>query len=100
MVYIKGEEMAKIQTSLRIEEQTLQEAKTVLKKIGLNFSEAVNIFAAMVVREKGLPFDLTAEEYPAIGENEAREKVRKAFDSMKEKRGVEADSFFSEMLNR
>ncbi len=35
--------MPKIQTSLRIEENLLKESKEVLSKLGLNFSEAVNI---------------------------------------------------------
>lgn len=54
----KGYMMAKSQTSLRLEEETLTEAKAILKSLGLNFSEAVNIFASMVVQQKGLPFDV------------------------------------------
>jgi len=50
--------MAKSQTSLRLEEETLTEAKVILRSLGLNFSEAVNIFASMVVQQKGLPFDV------------------------------------------
>jgi DNA-damage-inducible protein J len=50
--------MAKSQTSLRLEEETLTEAKVILRSLGLNFSEAVNIFASMVVQQKGLPFEV------------------------------------------
>jgi DNA-damage-inducible protein J len=50
--------MSKVQTSLRLEEKTFVEAKEILKSLGMNFTEAVNIFATMVVQERGLPFDV------------------------------------------
>jgi DNA-damage-inducible protein J len=50
--------MSKIQTSLRLDEDKFAEAKEILKSLGLNFTEAVNIFTSMVVATKGLPFDI------------------------------------------
>jgi len=50
--------MSKIQTSLRVEEKTLNEAKVILNSLGMNFSEAVNVFTSMVVQTKGLPFEV------------------------------------------
>ena len=50
--------MSKVQTSLRLEEETFNEAKVILKSLGMNFTEAVNVFASMVVQERGLPFDV------------------------------------------
>jgi len=50
--------MSKVQTSLRLDEDKFSEAKEILKKLGLNFTEAVNIFTSMVVANKGLPFDV------------------------------------------
>jgi DNA-damage-inducible protein J len=50
--------MSKVQTSLRLEEETFTEAKSILKSLGMNFTEAVNVFASMVVQERGLPFDV------------------------------------------
>lgn len=50
--------MSKVQTSLRIEEETFNEAKAILKSLGMNFTEAVNVFASMVVQERGLPFEV------------------------------------------
>ena len=47
---------AKIQTSLRIDEEKLVEAKQILAQLGMNFSEAVNIFTSMIVAKQGLPF--------------------------------------------
>lgn len=50
---------AKIQTSLRLDANKLAEAKQILSQLGLNFSEAVNIFASLIVAKQGLPFDVT-----------------------------------------
>ena len=50
--------MSKVQTSLRLDSDKLFEAKEILKSLGLNFTEAVNIFTNMVVANKGLPFDV------------------------------------------
>lgn len=49
---------AKVQTSLRIDEEALIEAKQILKSLGMNFTEAVNVFTNMIVQEKGLPFEV------------------------------------------
>jgi len=54
-VYIKP---IKVQTSLRIDQHSLQDAKEILDKMGMNFSEAVNIFTKMIVFHRGLPFDV------------------------------------------
>jgi DNA-damage-inducible protein J len=48
----------KTQTSLRLDTDKLIEAKAILERLGLNFSEAVNIFTSMIVETKGLPFDV------------------------------------------
>jgi len=61
----------KIQTSLRLEESKFLEAKEILAQLGLNFSEAVNIFTSMIVQTKGLPFEIkipTDETKKAIQE--------------------------------
>lgn len=48
----------KTQTSLRIDQEKLAEAKQILAELGLNFSEAVNIFTNMIVVKQGLPFNV------------------------------------------
>lgn len=42
----------KVQTSMRIEESTLNEAKAILASLGMNFTDAVTIFANMVIQTK------------------------------------------------
>lgn len=69
--------MSKVQTSLRLEEETFNEAKIILKSLGMNFTEAVNVFASMVVQERGLPF---AVKLPS-------EKTQKALDELEKKEG-------------
>ena len=52
----------KIQTTIRVEEDKLKQSKEILKNLGLNFSEAVNLFVNMVVNTKGIPFELKVND--------------------------------------
>ena len=77
--------MSKVQTSLRLDEDKFAEAKEILKSLGLNFTEAVNIFTSMVVANKGLPFDVkipTKEFKNSIDELET--KKGKSFNTTDE----------------
>jgi len=68
--------MTKTQTSLRLDSDKLAEAKEILKSLGLNFTDAVNIFTNLVVANKGLPFDVripTKEFKKSIKELEDRD---------------------------
>ena len=49
----------KVQTSLRIDQTSLQDDKKILEEMGMNFSEAVNIFTKMIVSRRRLPFEVT-----------------------------------------
>ena len=74
--------MSKIQTSLRLDADKFSEAKLILKELGLNFTEAVNIFTSMVVANKGLPFNVnmpTDEFRNSI--NELENKNGKSFNT-------------------
>ena len=77
--------MSKVQTSLRLEEETFKEAKEILNALGMNFTQAVNIFASMVVQEKGLPFLVkipNKETIEAMQEIENRETEAISFDEL------------------
>jgi len=77
--------MSKVQTSLRLDKDKFVEAKEILKSLGLNFTEAVNIFTSLVVANKGLPFDVkipTKEFKNSIEELET--KKGKSFNSTDE----------------
>lgn len=90
--------MSKVQTSLRLEEETFNEAKEILKSLGMNFTEAVNVFASMVVQEKGLPFDVVASSYPSISYEEAQKKVQHSIENIDKNEGVPSDTFFEGLL--
>lgn len=69
----------KIQTSLRLDEEAFLEAKSILKSLGLNFSQAVNVFTNMVVQEQGLPFDVkipNQETLDAMNEVELKQSEK------------------------
>jgi len=65
----------KVQTSLRIEQNSLKDAKKILEEMGMNFSEAVNIFTKMIVAHRGLPFDV---KLPNNELNELTQKLQLA----------------------
>ena len=48
----------KTQTTIRIEESKYFQAKDILKKIGLTYSQAISIFNNMIVMKQGIPFDV------------------------------------------
>ena len=68
----------KVQTSLRIDKASLADAKEILNEVGMNFSEAVNIFTKMIVKHKGLPFEVK------IPNDEKDELTRKLYLALEE----------------
>ena len=48
----------KTQTTIRVEEASYHQAKEILSKMGLNYSQAISVFNNMIVLNKGLPFEL------------------------------------------
>ena len=64
----------KVQTSMRLEESTFNEAKAILASLGMNFTDAVSIFVSLVVQNKGLPFEV---KIPNAETRKAMEEVRR-----------------------
>ncbi len=76
----------KVQTSMRIEEETLIQAKAILEKLGMNFSDAVNIFTKMIVQTKGLPFEVklpNAETLQAMREADTGDTLPVDLEAMR-----------------
>ncbi len=48
----------KIHTTLRVDGKNYEEAKKILNQLGLNVSQAFNIFIALIKENKGLPFEV------------------------------------------
>jgi len=73
----------KTQTTIRVEENSYAQAKDILNKLGLSYSQAIGVFNNMIVLNKGLPFDVkipTKETQKAMNELESR--TGKSFKSV------------------
>ena len=55
--------MATIPTQIRIDEVTKKQAVELLEGLGLNLSDAVNMFLKQVVLRGGIPFDVKYPEF-------------------------------------
>jgi len=89
----------KVQTSLRIDKDSLSEAKEILNEVGMNFSEAVNIFTKMIVKHKGLPFEV---KIPNNETNDLTQKLYSALEEVaqienREKKATRARDFLDEL---
>lgn len=72
-------------TQIRIEENTKKEAVELLEGLGLNLSEAVNMFLRQVILRKGIPFEV---KYP----EEIREFRPEVIEAMEEAKEISRDS--------
>lgn len=64
-----------VPTQIRIEENTKKQAVELLEGLGLNLSDAVNMFLRQVILHNGIPFDVA---YP-----ELKPEVIEAMDEAK-----------------
>ena len=83
----KGEDYlmaATIPTQIRIEESTKKQAVELLEGLGLNLSDAVNIFLRQVILQKGIPFEI---KYP----EETLEFKPEVIEAMEEARRISRD---------
>lgn len=55
--------MATIPTQIRIDETTKKQAVELLEGLGINLSDAVNMFLKQVVMRGGIPFEIKYPEY-------------------------------------
>ena len=77
--------MSKTQTTIRVDEENYRKAREILSQIGLNYSQAINVFNNMIVLNKGLPFELkipNSKTRQALYELEIRDG--KTFDNVDE----------------
>ncbi len=56
-----GRKMAQI--SLRVDDDVKRRAERTFDDIGLSMSTAINIFLKTVIRENGIPFELSADPF-------------------------------------
>ena len=55
--------MATVPTQIRIDEQVKVEATELLEGLGLNLSDAVNMFLRQIILQNGLPFEVKYPKY-------------------------------------
>lgn len=76
----------KTQTTIRVDEENYFEAKDILKKLGLSYSQAISVFNNMIVLNNGLPFEVkvpTKETQKALNElDEKKGKTHKNVDEL------------------
>ena len=55
--------MAQTLVNFRIDETTKKQMEQICNELGITMSTAFNIFAKKMVREKGIPFDVSIEPF-------------------------------------
>lgn len=60
------------QINIRMDDNVKKEADRLFEAMGLNMGTAVNMFIRQTIRQKGLPFEVTAKEDPFYSESNMR----------------------------
>ncbi|MFA7570593.1 MAG: type II toxin-antitoxin system RelB/DinJ family antitoxin [Sulfurimonadaceae bacterium] len=75
----------KTQTTIRVDESTYTQAKEILHKMGLNYSQAISVFNNMIVLNQGMPFELKLpSKTTQKALNELEQKKGKKFDNIEQ----------------
>lgn len=75
--------MAQATFSVRMDDALKEQFEALCSEFGMNMTTAINAFARAVVRERKIPFEITASE-PVI----TREKAMQAFMALREQAAV------------
>ena len=60
------------QVNIRIDDGLKEKADSLFEELGLNMTTAVNMFVRQVVRQGGIPFDITIKTDPFFSESNMR----------------------------
>ncbi len=84
--------------TIRIDSDVKKEAENILKKIGLNSSNAIGLFYNSIIINKGLPFKLRLDSIPVVSDAEQKdiEKILKK-RSKKDKEIARTESYLVEL---
>jgi DNA-damage-inducible protein J len=61
--------MAQTNINIRMDESLKQQAESLFSELGMNISTAFNIFVRQVLRQKKIPFEISAESDPFYSES-------------------------------
>ncbi len=89
--------MATVPTQIRIDEVTKKQAAELLEGLGLNLSDAVNMFLKQVVLHNGIPFEI---KYPKFKPEviEAMEEAKMISRDSNVKGYTDVKEMFNEIL--
>ncbi len=93
-------------TSIKLDKELKKEAKKVFAQLGISMGDAVNMFLAQTVFERGLPFDVKVpKEFIVDSVEEVRRRVYEAESRIEGGEGINEeqyerlmDKFFKEEL--
>lgn len=89
--------MALKTVNIRIDEELKKQAEILFSDFGMNMTTAFTIFAKAVVRERKIPFEITASE-PFYNEDNI-EHLKKSINQLNQKRGAMHDIVDVEVEN-
>ncbi|MCB2291306.1 type II toxin-antitoxin system RelB/DinJ family antitoxin [Clostridium sp. CS001] len=81
--------MALKTVNIRIDEELKKQAEILFSDFGMNMTTAFTIFAKAVVRERKIPFEITASE-PFYSETNM-EHLKKSINQLNQKKGIMHD---------
>ena len=82
--------MAQAMINFRMDADLKREMEDICRQLGMNLTTAFTIYAAKVVRDRGIPFTLSLEEDPFYSE-ENMERLRRAAAALDAGKGAEHD---------
>lgn len=76
--------MALSSVNIRIDEEIKKQAETLFDELGLNMTTAINVFIRQAVRERRIPFEMTAnvpsKAHPVFGSGKGKVWIADDFD--------------------
>ena len=85
-----------VSVNVRMDKNIKNEAEILFDELGINMSTAINIFVRQAVRQRKIPFELSAEQM-AVSSAAANKNRRAAFGCLKGKINIPDD--FNEPLD-
>lgn len=82
----RGDNMAQTTVNIRIDEELKKQVESLFSDFGMNMTTAFTIFAKAVVRERRIPFEITASE-PFYSETNMAH-LRKSIEQLNQGKGT------------
>jgi DNA-damage-inducible protein J len=91
-------DMGTVQTQIRIDEDVKREATDLLNGLGLNLSDAVNMYLRQIVLQRGIPFQV---KYPEFKDEviEAMEEAKRISRDPNVKKYTSVEEMFEDLEN-